>query len=430
MSNSTANLSREQLGLIFITSMGGFLELYDFIIYALMAPYIADQFFPGHDTYTSLLTTFATFSIGYLVRPLGGVVFGHLGDRFGRKPVFVATVLVMALSTFLMGCLPTYSQIGIWAPLMLVFLRILQGFSIGGEIPGAMTYLSETVHQRRGLVVSLLFSALTNGILFGSLVNAFMLWWLPENSMQEWGWRVPFWLGGTLGICSYIVRKHFQESGLFLQLAKHKTRSAVPLVQLLQQHRRKLLAGVLLAAPGASSITLLFLFTPGYLTKMLNYPGSDVALAGGIGIFFTSLVTIVAGHLADLLPVRRLLFAAYGFIVLFSVPVFYWYETGADVYRVMLFSGLMVGSLTGGLLTLSILFPVIVRYSGIAFCYNAGYALFGGLTPVIAMALIGWSDNLQAPAWYLMTSGGLGLLAAWKLPALHNTNSALSSSPK
>ncbi|UYM15110.1 MFS transporter [Endozoicomonas euniceicola] len=420
-SNSKTDLSREQLGLIFITSMGGFLELYDFIIYALMAPFIADHFFPGHDPYTSLLTTFATFSIGYLVRPLGGVVFGHLGDRFGRKPIFVATVLIMALSTFLMGCLPTYSQVGIWAPLMLVFLRILQGFSIGGEIPGAMTYLSETVEHRRGLVISLLFAALTNGVLFGSLVNALMLWWLPEESMQEWGWRVPFWLGGTLGICSYMIRKRFQESGLFLQLIKYKARSAVPLVQLLQLHRGELLFGVFLIAPGASALTLLFLFTPGYLTKMLNYPGSDVALAGGIGIFISSLMTIVAGHLADKLPARRLLYAAYGFIVLFSAPVFYWYVAGFDVYWIMLLSGLMVGSLTAALMTLSILFPVNVRYSGIAFCYNAGYALFGGLTPLIAMALIGWSNNLQAPAWYLMTSGSLGLLAAWKLPVFLKT---------
>ncbi|KEQ13683.1 hypothetical protein GZ77_15375 [Endozoicomonas montiporae] len=395
-----------------MTSLGGFLEFYDFIIYALMAVYIADQFFPSHDSFTSMLTTFATFSVGYFVRPLGGLVFGHLGDRFGRKPTFVATVLIMALSTFLMGCLPTYSQVGLWAPLMLVGLRVLQGFSIGGEIPGAMTYLSETVDRRRGLVMSLLFMVLANGVVFGSLVHAFMLWWLPVDEMKAWGWRIPFWLGGTMGICSYVVRKQFQESDLFLQLAKRKAQSAVPLFHLLQSHRRQLLVGIFLILPVATSMTLLFLFTPGYLTKMLGYSAGDVALAGSIGIFLSSVVFIAFGLLADTVSLRSLLCVASGIIVLFSVPVFYWYGAGVDVYSVMLVSALIQGSITGvAPLALSELFPVNVRYSGIAFCYNVSFALFGGLTPVIAMTLIGWTNNLQSPAWYLMVSGLFGLLA-------------------
>ncbi len=246
-----------------------------------MARYLSDLFFPSHYPYTSLLTTFASFSVGYLARPLGGVIFGHFGDRFGRKPTFVITVLMMALSTALIGCLPTYDQIGLAAPLLLTLLRVFQGFSIGGEIPGAMTYLSETVDQRPGLVMGLLFLALVNGVVFGSLVEAFMLWWLTPAQMSDWGWRVPFWLGGTLGICSYVVRKRFNESRLFLELGERKEQARVPLAQLFSKHKLSILCGTLLIIPVAVSMPLLFLFTPGYLTKLLAYDASQVAITGG-----------------------------------------------------------------------------------------------------------------------------------------------------
>lgn len=407
-----SGLSREQKGLIAITSLGGFLEFYDFIIYALMAGYIAEHFFPGHNSFSSLMTTFATFSAGYFARPLGGLVFGHFGDRIGRKRTFVATVLIMALSTFLMGCLPSYAQVGLLAPVLLVILRILQGFSIGGEIPGAMTYLSETVNQQRGLVMSLLFMALVNGVVFGSLVHAFMLWWLPLEDMKAWGWRVPFWLGGSLGICSYVVRKRFNESALFLELSKRKAKSTVPLLQLFQSHRMGLLTGTLLIIPVATSMTLLFLFTPGYLTRMLDYHAADVAWAGSFGILCSSVVFVLIGLLADRWSPKYLLLLSSCLVSILAVPLFTWYGQGIDVIWVMLASAIVLGTITGiAPLFMSTLFPVQVRYSGIAFCYNIGFALFGGLTPVIAMALISWSNNLQAPAWYLLASGLCGVCA-------------------
>ncbi|MGI9276496.1 MAG: MFS transporter [Endozoicomonas sp.] len=411
-------LAAGQRRLVWVISLGGFLEFYDFIIYALMAGYLADNFFPSDDPWSSLLTTFATFSVGYFARPVGGIVFGHFGDRHGRKPTFITTVLIMALSTALIGCLPTYQQAGILAPVLLILLRIFQGFSIGGEIPGAMTYLSETVHERQGLVMGMLFLALVNGVVFGSLVHACMLWWLTPELMASWGWRVPFWLGGSLGICSYLVRKSFHESSQFLDMTRRKQQSRVPIAALLQDHRKTLLCGIFMIVPVATSMTLLFLFTPGYLTKLLAYDPADVVLAGSIGLFGSSLVFVAVGNLADTCSGRWLLALSSVLVLLLAWPVFAWYSSGtAVVLLAMLVSALMLGAITGiAPLLLSFIFPVSVRYSGIAFSYNLGFALFGGMTPVIAMGLIRWTGDLTSPAWYLMVSGVCGLLACILLP--------------
>ncbi|WP_062269056.1 MFS transporter [Endozoicomonas arenosclerae] len=407
-------ISKKHRQLVWVTSLGGFLEFYDFVIYALMASYLSDLFFPSHDPYTSLLTTFATFSVGYMARPLGGVIFGHFGDRFGRKPTFVITVLMMALSTALIGCLPTYNQIGLAAPLLLTLLRVFQGFSIGGEIPGAMTYLSETVDQRPGLVMGLLFLALVNGVVFGSLVEAFMLWWLTPEQMSSWGWRVPFWLGGTLGICSYVVRKRFNESRLFLELGEKQKRSRVPLAQLFSEHKLSMFCGTLLIIPVAVSMPLLFLFTPGYLTRLLEYDASQVAQAGAIGIFASSLVFLLVGSWCEKISRVRLMQAGSMIIVMAGWVIFPVYASGhAYLIAVMLLSALTMGSVVGvAPLLLSTLFPVEVRYSGIAFCYNLSFALFGGLAPLIAMSLIQGTGSLSSPAWYLSFSGLCGILGA------------------
>ena len=405
-----------QKKIVLVTSLGGFLEFYDFIIYALMAGYLADQFFPSDDPYASLLITFATFSAGYLARPVGGLFFGHLGDHYGRKSTFAATVLIMALSTALIGCLPTYAQIGIWAPVLLTLLRVLQGFSIGGEIPGAMTYLSETIPKNQGVIISLLFMALVNGFVFGSLVHSLLLGWLGAEVMADWGWRLPFLFGGSLGACSYVVRKRFTESQLFLKLNQQKQRSQVPIGTLFRKHKKALLTGICLIIPVAVTMPLLFLFPQSYLTRLLDYPPETVAIAGGVGNFFSSFIFVIVGFLADKKPDKssliRLMVISSLLEIVLAVPVFVAYaHYQLSVYLVMMISALILGVVTGiAPLLVSQLFPTSVRYSGIAFTYNVSFAIFGGLTPLIAMALINTTGELISPAVYLIFSGIIGLL--------------------
>lgn len=414
-------LNKSEVRLVGITALGGLLEYYDFIIFALMAGYLANNFFPSSDPHTSLLTTFATFSVGYLSRPLGGLLFGHLGDRHGRKYTFAVTVLVMALSTTLIGCLPSYTEIGIWAPIFLIFLRLIQGFSIGGEIPGAITLLSESNQKHPGLIISLLLFGILNGLLLGHLIHSLLTHWLNPQSMQNWGWRLPFWLGGTLGIFSYFIRKHIHESKLFLALDSQKLRQQIPLLILIKSHKKAVLAGIFLVAPSIVTMSLLFLFSQSYLTQLIHYDAQTVTTAGCLGILSSVAIAILAGWTAD----RRkeiswhilLMSAVCLLIVISALPIFKAYaDYQLSAYVVALFSSLLFGPvMTMSTLLLSKTFPVSVRYSGVALSFNVALASFGGLAPVIAMALIKTTGSLISPSYYLAFSGFCGLTACYLL---------------
>ncbi len=415
------SLGPEHRQLVLVTSLGGFLELYDFIIYALMAGYIADQFFPSHDPYLSLLSSFATFSAGYLARPIGGIIFGHLGDRQGRKPVFVMTILMMALPTALIGCLPVYEQVGVWAPVMLILLRVIQGFSIGGEIPGAMTFLCETLEERRGMVMALLFMSLVLGAVFGSLLHATLLGTLSKSEMNLWGWRLPFWLGGLFGIFSYLFRRRFQESKLFVQMFESQQRSKVPIKTLFRDFRKPLICGFLMIVPIATSVPLLLLFTPGYLSHLLHYDPADVALASALGGVCSSLVFLVMGWLSERFQTRTLLLLASWMLILSAWPMFGWLASGTvHVILIMCLGSILRGGIAGiAPLALASIFPVQVRYSGIAFCYNLSFALFSGITPILAMELIRVTGSMSSPAVFLVFGGLSGILACVMMKKAH-----------
>ncbi|WP_066015417.1 MFS transporter [Endozoicomonas atrinae] len=425
-------LNKSEVRLVGITALGGLLEYYDFIIFALMAGYLANNFFPSTDPHTSLLTTFATFSVGYLSRPLGGLLFGHLGDRYGRKCTFAVTVLIMALSTTLIGCLPSHAEIGIWAPILLIFLRLLQGFSIGGEIPGAITLLSESNQKHLGLIISLLLFGILSGLLLGHLVHSLLAYWLDEQSMQNWGWRLPFWLGGSLGIFSYFIRKHIHESKLFLEMDNKKLRQQIPVVTLIKSHKRTLLAGIFLITPAIVTMTLLFLFSQSYLTQLIHYDAKTVTTAGCIGIIASICLAILFGWIADQYHKQEnrvwLLRAVCLLIILSAIPIFKAYaDYQLSAYTVALFSSLLFGPvMTMTVLLLSTAFPVSVRYSGVALSFNIALASFGGLAPVIAMTLIKTTDSLISPSYYLAFSGFCGLTACYLLKSQSCRQSAKS----
>jgi MFS family permease len=196
-------LQQNQRKALFLSSLGGILEFYDFIIYALLASFISKLFFPSGSAITSLLIAFSAYAVGYLARPLGGVIFGHFGDKYGRKKTFTISILIMALSTFIIGILPTYSHIGFIAPILLVLCRVAQGISVGGEIPGAVTYVGEIVPEKKGLVTGVIFCFLIAGVALGFIVESVMLEIFDKQQMLSYGWRIPFILGGLFGIIAY-----------------------------------------------------------------------------------------------------------------------------------------------------------------------------------------------------------------------------------
>lgn len=410
------HFSNAQRKLIVLSSLGGILEFYDFIIYALLAGYIAQVFFPVKSHITSLMITFATFSVGYLIRPIGGIILGHYGDKFGRKKIFTLSVFIMATSTFLIGLVPSYQQIGIIAPLILVALRLMQGFSVGGEIPGAITYISESIPERKGYACGLLFFGLIDGIVLGSIVSAILSSVLSNMQILHWGWRIPFLIGGVLGVIGYFLRKSFQESALF-QSIENKT-VKYPFVDLIKSHPLILLCGIMLVALGACITSLFFLFAPAYLSKLLHYSTHFVLWVNALSLLIASLITILFGFFSDKFN-KKSTFIIISIVTIFcAYPIFKMF-IGKQISLVipMLIAALLEGAIWGVIpALLAEMFPTRIRYSGVATAYNLGFAIFAGLTPVIAMALISWTTKLQSPALYLVIVAIAALIAAILLP--------------
>ncbi|WP_298626409.1 MFS transporter [uncultured Legionella sp.] len=419
-------MQKDQKKLLILSSLGGVLEFYDFIIFALFASYISNAFFPATNELASLLITFATFAIGYLVRPLGGIVFGHFGDRIGRKATFTVSIFMMALATLGIGLIPTYEQIGLIAPILIISLRVIQGLSIGGEIPGAITYVSESFSQNKGFACGIIFCALTFGIVLGSIVHASIITLLPHEQMQVFGWRIPFILGGVFGLLSYVLRRELHESSQFLAI-EHSIEQ-FPIITVFKKQLGVTIAGTFIAAMCAVIVTSLFLFTPAYFTEILHLPANSFVWERTIAIALGSALSVFFGYLTDVISVRKLIvvlcittaFCAYPiFIIYVSYPQYYWVSFIA--------SSLLLG-FSAGIIPrlLSELFPTAIRYSGIAVSYNLGFALFGGLTPFISLTMIYYTDSISIPALYLIAVAVMSLISLAFIGAKDNNNNALS----
>ena len=304
--------------IILLASLGGALEFYDFVIYVIFAPIISQIFFPETDRMASLMSVYAVFAIGYLIRPLGGIAFSHFGDKYGRKKTFIFSVMLMAVPTALIGLLPTYERLGIFSSIMLIFLRLLQGLSIGGEIPGAITFTCEHVNPRsRSLACGVIFGCLNFGIFLGAMISLILTNQLSPEQLLTFGWRIPFIFGGLLGIFSFYIRKQMTESPLFLEFKNNAERSRIPFIEAITLYWRKILQGIGLTCLGAVVINLLFLYMPTYLSTFLAYPKEEATLFNTLNLAFYSALLVFFCWCADRLGRKAvLLTGALGFIFL------------------------------------------------------------------------------------------------------------------
>lgn len=401
---------------LLIAGIGGMLEFYDFIIYALLVNYLAQLFFPIQNHITSLLVTFATFSVGYLARPIGGIVFGHFGDKYGRKKTFTLSIFMMAGATFSLGLIPSYSSIGIAAPIIVLSLRIIQGFSVGGQIPGAITYLSEAVPHRPGFACGLIFSFLINGVTLGAIVNSIVTSTLSPDAILHWGWRLPFFFGGIIGGVSYFLRKSFYETLDVKKVLEENIK--FPIIQVLQANWRAVICGSLITAFGACYFSSFYLFAPAYLIKLLHYPPSQVNWTITFSLFIGAGLCIIFGWLSDRGIKKQLIILGTIIVGVSAYPIFDSFVTHEfNLISIFMVSSLICGLLWGVIpIILANLFETKIRYSGVGLTYNIGFALFGGLTPVIAMALIGATHQLQSPAYYLIVAAVLALGSIFIFP--------------
>lgn len=394
-------LKKEQRKALMLSSLGGMLEFYDFIIYALLASYIGKLFFPATSTINSLLIAFSVYAVGYFARPFGGIIFGHFGDKFGRKKTFTISILVMASSTFLIGCLPIYQTIGMLAPVLLVMCRAAQGFSIGGEIPGAITYISEVAPHRKSLMTGTIFCFLISGVALGFIVEALLLQFFSHQQVFNWAWRIPFIIGGLFGFIAYYLRRQLVEIKDFQPFIK-KTFS-MPLTKVIFTHTWNLIYSIIIVSFGALCFVTLFLLLPVYFNSILQFHIAGFAWISCVGVILTALACIAVGYFSDKLN-KNLILACHCLCTLIgSFAVYHIYTTSQNIYFVGIVISVIIAGLAWGNIPAMLvdLFRQDVRYTGIGFAYNVGFGVFGGLAPMLILSSIKISGNHMAPAYVL-----------------------------
>ncbi|WP_377296261.1 MFS transporter [Rhizobium sp. SGZ-381] len=387
-----------------LSALGGALEFYDFIIFVFFATVIGHLFFPPDmPDWMITIQTFGIFAAGYLVRPVGGIVMAHFGDRFGRKKVFTFSILLMALSTLGMAAMPTYASIGIAAPILLIAMRILQGAAIGGEVPGAWTFVSEHVPFRRvGFACGFLCSGLTLGILLGSFIATIINTVFTPDQVSAYVWRIPFLLGGIFGLLAVYLRRWLQETPVFAEMKKSRALvRELPLKAVLRDHPRGVIISMLLTWVLSAGIVVTTLMTATFLQKLYGYSAQISLAATSFGTLFLIVGTVSAGAVVDRVGSGRFFTVASLF---FGAATFAFY-TYAGVSLTVLFvlyavMGLAVGMVGAVPYVMVRAFPAHVRFSGLSFSYNVSYAIFGGLTPLVVSALLPVSP--MAHAWYLV----------------------------
>ncbi|WP_395774871.1 MFS transporter [Agrobacterium pusense] len=387
-----------------LSALGGALEFYDFIIFVFFATVIGHLFFPPEmPDWLVMIQTFGIFAAGYLVRPLGGIVLAHYGDRYGRKRVFAFSILLMALSTLGMALMPTYATIGVAAPILLIILRMLQGAAIGGEVPGAWTFVAEHVPFRRvGLACGFLTSGLSFGIMLGSLIAfAINSLFTPED-VAGYAWRIPFLLGGIFGLIAVYLRRWLEETPIFMEMKKSKSLTdKLPLGLVLKHHMRGVIISALLTWVLSAAIVVTTLMTATFLQKLYGYTPTQALAGTSFGTLFLIFGVIIAGALIDRVGSGIFFMGA---SIFFGIATFTFYsyagtslQTMFVLYGVM---GLSVGMAGAVPYVMVRAFPASVRFSGLSFAYNVSYAVFGGLTPIgVTTAL---AINPMAHAWYLV----------------------------
>ncbi|MGN7957200.1 MFS transporter [Agrobacterium tumefaciens] len=387
-----------------LSALGGALEFYDFIIFVFFATVIGHLFFPPEmPDWLVMIQTFGIFAAGYLVRPLGGIVLAHYGDRYGRKRVFAFSILLMALSTLGMALMPTYATIGVAAPILLIILRMLQGAAIGGEVPGAWTFVAEHVPFRRvGLACGFLTSGLSFGIMLGSLIAfAINSLFTPED-VAGYAWRIPFLLGGIFGLIAVYLRRWLEETPIFMEMKKSKSLTdKLPLGLVLKHHMRGVIISALLTWVLSAAIVVTTLMTATFLQKLYGYTPTQALAGTSFGTLFLIFGVIIAGALIDRIG-SGLFFM--GASIFFGIATFTFYsyagtslQTMFVLYGVM---GLSVGMAGAVPYVMVRAFPASVRFSGLSFAYNVSYAVFGGLTPIGVTTTL--AINPMAHAWYLV----------------------------
>jgi MHS family proline/betaine transporter-like MFS transporter len=401
-------------------AIGTTLEWFDFTLYVYLSPVIAQLFFPSDDQIASLMATFGVFAAGYLMRPIGALFFGSFGDRRGRKAALTLSVAMMSGPMLLIGLLPTHATIGVWAAVLLVVLRLVQGFSVGGEFGGSIVLLEESAEpQRRGFVTNLALTTAGIGFLLSSLIATVLHSVLSTAQMDDWGWRLPFFAGAAIGVFAFVMRRRMDETESFTEAQASGTLAEAPVRELLRTERGPLIAVFLLVGYSGLTYYVAATFVPSWLQTVISADPAEALAAATVGALLYTVLSPFAGLLSDRVGRRSMM--AVGAIGLGAAayPMFDLMSDGG-------FAAIVAGEVVLMLLVIvyagpstpvfTELFSTATRYSGVAVGYGLGMAVFGGTAPLLATGLIKLTGDDLAPSFLVIGASALVLIVIALIP--------------
>jgi len=398
----TVEAARNRRKVIAAGITGNVLEWYDFAVYGFYAPIIGKLFFPSDDPTVSLIASFGAFAAGFLMRPVGGFVFGYIGDKIGRKRALVLSVMLMAIPTGVIGLLPDHATIGIAAAVLMVVMRMLQGLSVGGEYTGSIVYLAEhSPDSRRGFFTSWTLFGAVGGILLGSGVSALIANILSDAEVASWGWRMAFLVGILVGVVGLLIRRHLPETEELAEDDKTKN----PIIEAFHTQWREMAKVVGFNIINAVGFYMMFVYVVTWLIKQVKEPRSDALDLNTISMAVLLVLVPVFGAVSDRIGRKPLLLFGAGGIAILGYPLI-WLMHHPDFEMILLGQlgfAVLVGAYFGaGPATLTEMFPRRVRVTSLCVGYNIGLAIFGGTTPLVATWLIARSHDDLSIAWYLI----------------------------
>ncbi len=403
-------------------SLGNAMEWFDFGVYGFVAYALGKVFFPDADPSVQMIAALGTFSVPFLIRPLGGLFFGMLGDKYGRQKILAITIVIMSVSTFCIGLIPSYASIGIWAPVLLLLCKMAQGFSVGGEYTGASIFVAEySPDRKRGFMGSWLDFGSIAGFVLGAGVVVLISAILGEDNFRSWGWRLPFFLALPLGIIGLYLRHALEETPAFQQHIDKLEQGdkeglaegpKVSFKEIATKHWRSLLTCIGIVISTNVTYYMLLTYMPSYLSHNLHYSeehGVLIIIAIMIGMLF---VQPVIGMLSDRYGRRPFILFGSVALLIFSLPAFILINSNVLglIFAGLLILAVILNAFTGVMAsTLPAMFPTHIRYSALASAFNIS-VLVAGLTPTLAAWLVESTENLMMPAYYLMVIAIIGLV--------------------
>lgn len=380
-------MNQEERRIVGLSALGGMLELYDFAIYGTFAIYFSHKFFPSGNQYTTLLETYMVFLLGFILRPIGGIIFSHIGDEHGRKKVLVYTILIMGISSLGIALLPTYEQIGMGAPLLLLLMRLLQGLAVGGELPTTFVYISESMSSKRLLAFGITMAGVFSGYLFAAIINFIMTKTFSKDALNDYAWRLPFAIGGIVCFVSYRIRKTLRETKAFQEVMN---KPKLPLVYLIRNFKPQILAGVFFSATQQVFSIVGIIYMPSYLNVILKLDTGYISNLLPCALIATVLIIAIVGiYFNKLQNVYKLMLTSL-ILNLLVVPIAFFLISS----KLHIVSGYIILMALHGLIGLmvplyiTLLFPTSIRLSGVALCYNISVATFGGTAPIVITTLL------------------------------------------